>query len=632
LIKPIQLACMSEQRINSLQQSALVALVLLGLSLPFFWLHNVTVMPALYNEIVASIAWGVFLGTLIFLLPVGTASFGKISPVVAPAMALYILQILVLVLQYAGGKSIPYFGPVGMGLFVMAGGLLCLTIGAQMQGNLLNQSFVAKILLWAPYAVVIVGAIQMLFGWLQYLGISTNFPFISPLSVASRAYGNLRQPNQFALLLVLCTACMLWLADSNRAKSARLRSMLLWFAVFSIGAIALSASRTGFVLLCCMGIWGLFELKTSKRFAFSLLCAPLLYVAFRLVFTLLSQNDILVYYGDVRGLSGVSLSESANRDRIAFWNAAVNLIAEYPLLGVGYKRFAQMAFIEGHAFALTLHLENAHNLLLQWALNFGLPVALLLAGLLGYCFYKCMPLAKSSSGRTILFLLLIPVLQTMVEYPLDYIYFLFPWSFLLGVALVKASTLVRSTPVEARVAISGEFQQPSVKPFLEAKTSEQISVIVLLPFLLIVLPLLAAYDIKKILPLYDVTKTAIASERLTRAYDTVLFSYFADYAALGILPPSVEHSSTQLSLAKKVSYFRFDDYVASMYARSAALSGDPCLAKAIVYRIWIMDKKAISELKSTLSESSVPQLRSLNSFAQNPYYVVWPEKNLEECS
>lgn len=623
---------MSDQRIHNPQQATLAVLVLFCLSLPFFWLGNVTVMPALYNEVVASMAWGIFLGALIYQLPVSTASFKKISLAIVPAMALFIFQMLVLVLQYAGGKSIPYFGPVGMGLFVIMGGLLCLTLGAQMQGNLLSQSFAEKVQRWAPYAMVFIGTIQMLFGWLQYLGISNYFPFISPLTVAGRAYGNLRQPNQFALLLVLSLACMLWLAESNRLQSTRVRRMLLWLAVFTIGAIALSASRAGIVFLCCMGIWGLLELKTSKRFAFTLLCAPLLYVVFRLGFTLLSQNDILVYYGDVRGVRGISLSESANLDRIAFWNTAVNLIAEHPLLGVGYKRFAQMAFIEGHAFVLSLHLEHAHNLLLQWALDFGLPVALILTGLLGYCFYKCMPLVRSYSGRTILFLLLIPVLHQMVEYPLDYIYFLFPWSFLLGVALVKASALATSTSVAVPVEISGALQPPPIKSVLEAKTPEQISPLVFMPLLLLVLPLFAAHDIKKILPLYDVTKTANASERLTRAYDTVLFSYFADYAALGILPPSIEHSSTQLSLAKKVSYFRFDDYVASMYARSAALNGDPCLAKAIVYKIWLMDKKTFSELKSTLAESSTPQLRALSSFTQNPYAVIWPKASPGECT
>ena len=427
---------------------------------------------------------------------------------------------------------------------------------------------------------------------------------------------NLRQPNLYALLLVIGVACMLWMADVSSQRSRGLRFALLALMGLTVGAVALSASRAGFLLLCCIAVCGLFQLKSSRWRGITFLCVPLIYIAFRILFTLLSEHDILPYFGSTRALS---LSESANGDRYAIWNAAIKLISDYPLLGVGYKRFAQYAFTDGHVVVLSLHLENAHNVLMQLAMDFGLPITMLLVGLVLYSLYRCLPLARNFSGRVTLFLLVAPLLHDLVEYPLEYIYFLFPWAFLLGVALVKAS---------ASPSVAESKQSPPDRNF----TARQINGWMILPMLLIIAPVFAAHDIKKVLALYDVNTFAIGHERLTKAYGTVLFTFFADYSALTILPPSPELAAIQLSLAKKVAISRFDDVVASVYASSAALVGQECLAKAVAYKIWLMDKKAFAEFKAEVAKSTFPQMKALIAFNEKPFPVAWSKRGSTECA
>jgi Virulence factor membrane-bound polymerase, C-terminal len=256
---------------------------------------------------------------------------------------------------------------------------------------------------------------------------------------------------------------------------------------------------------------------------------------------------------------------------------------------------------------------------------------LLLVGMLVFCFYKLIPLLGTLSGRVIVFLLVAPLLHHLVEYPLDYLYFLFPWAFLLGAALIKASPSIPKSESGTEVlpfkTISSQ-NDPALATDLNTHRDNGMG---LLPLLLIVAPIFAAYDIKKVLPLYDVKAYAIPHERLTKAYDTVLFTHMADYSALGILPPSPELATVQLSLAKKVSYFRFDDVVASVYARSAALNGEECLAKAIAYKIWLMDKTAFSSFKSDVEKSTFSKMGGLISFNNNPYPVAWSKISATDC-
>jgi O-antigen ligase len=606
----------------------IAGLFLICLGLPYFWTQNVNVMPAFYNEVIAFVVWGFGLAVFLYAYPLSRNFFYKTTPVILPAIAILVLQMAVLVTQYISGKSIHYFGPVGMALLTLLGGLLCLVVGARIQNASQDRTVVANLLQWVPFVVIGIGVVQMLFGWLQYLALSDQLPFVSKLSISGRVYGNLRQPNHYALLMVVSIACMLWMADSLSKHASRGRCLLLGFAALSIAVVALSASRTGFVLLCCMAIWGIFEYRFSRRRAILLICAPIVYMAFRLLFTLLSQHDIFVYYGAGRE---ASLDQSTNMDRLAIWNTAIHLVSDFPLTGIGYKRFAQLAFMNGNAFELTLHLENAHNLFLQWALDFGLPIALVLGSLLAYCFYKCAPLVRTTSGRVILFSLFAPLLHHMVEYPLDYAYFFFPWSLLMGWALMKAGAVPGVNAISDQQVHPSATTQCANPSNDKSRGEKNLNAWICAPLILVVGSLFAAYDIKKILPLYDVTTSAIPSERLTKAYNTVLFSYFADYSALGIVPPSPEHAATQLRLAKRVSYFRFDDFVASVYARSAALSGENCLAKAVAYRIMLADKKAFAELKAVVEKSNFMQMNSLKMFTQNPFSVAWPKDKMDDC-
>ena len=100
-----------------------------------------------------------------------------------------------------------------------------------------------------------------------------------------------------------------------------------------------------------------------------LACGLVLHALLLVLLPLLMQPDALQSMPS--GLTGLRTELATLSGRDALWAAAVALIAEHPLLGIGPMQFAhQVSTIGAHP----------HNALLQFAVEWGVPAAVLITG------------------------------------------------------------------------------------------------------------------------------------------------------------------------------------------------------------------------------------------------------------
>lgn len=591
------------------------------LGLPYFIaLSAPTSFPTRLNEIIAFLSWSLILGVLLYRLDLQKT----VLKVALPALLLISCQILLLLGQSLIGKSTPYMGITLSTVWGLYGALLCVVTGAHLQAHG-EVNVDSQLLLRSGVGIcMLIGALQVIFGWLQYLELNLGLPFISLLSSAGRVYGNLRQPNLYALLVVVSIVANVWVLVSTPRLSRGMKIALYFVVVMSVGAVVLSASRMGMVLVFAMAIWGALEWRKSKSASMILISTLIWFFLFRALFVLLDRFDVLAFYGSVRS---IAVSGAANSDRLNIWTAAIALIEWQPMFGIGYDKFAQSLFIHRPSlllpipFPLTVHTENPHNLFLQWALDFGLIFASILIFLLSLSFWKCRFLLATLSGRVVIFVLLAPLAHSMVEYPLDYSFFLFPWCFLLGVAIVK------STKILGDLSANSQLYGTLIPNTEDIKTTK----LVLAPFILAVGTLFAVFDFSKVQPLYENQDAARNFERLETGYKSVLYQNLADYAAVSLWPPSAAASQAQFAIAQRVSAFRLDSIVTPYYFQVSALTGRSCLAKAIAYRTKLADAKVYQRLLNIVENTTSQEIKSLSPYFLNPTPIEWPVDESNKC-
>lgn len=275
----------------------------------------------------------------------------------------------------------------------------------------------AMVLAW-----VVAAALSAGIGLLQYLGASgwlgiwVNHPSVG------EAYGNLRQRNQFATLLNIGLAALLcWVSLCARSK---VHVVVLLVVAALIGAgNAVSSSRTGLFQLLLLGAMLLLWLRTAavdikRRLLAMLASAAVGYALASVVMPLLIGLDPLSSGAWARLRAG----DAECASRLTLWRNVMYLIAQKPWLGWGwgeldYAHF--MTLFPGVRFCDIL--DNAHNLPLHLAVEFGLPVATLLCASALWLVWRAKPWCERDPVRQLAWAVLAVIaLHSLLEYPLWY--------------------------------------------------------------------------------------------------------------------------------------------------------------------------------------------------------------------
>lgn len=384
-----------------------------------------------YNQALAVLGWGLWL-----------AWMGG-SPLAAPTTATRgqaagwgLTGMLGALALAAFGASV--FGTLPVGLSLMGGGmslaaLLALRSGWA-QGQAACRDTMAELLFGA---LAVAGGVGLLLAAVQvFMPEWADGTLIARPNMAGRAVGNLRQPNHFSTLLVFASAGFAWLGARQRLRPA----LAALGVALCIAGIVWTASRTGMVAMVFLSAWGLLDRRLPRVLRLTLAAAPLLYAAWWGGMWWLSHADRTVAFaGEARLHDGSDISSS----RFKIWANVLSLIQQHPWWGVGYGEFNLAWTLTPFPDRPLAFFDHTHNVVLQWAVELGIPAAIVLSLLALWGWWALVRPGTDTERRTgepatvgaAAVIVTTAGLHSLLEYPLWYSYFLLPTAFAWGLGL-----------------------------------------------------------------------------------------------------------------------------------------------------------------------------------------------------
>lgn len=472
-----------------------LALVVIALAIPVNLGFNQMPAPGQWNQLGGLLAWGLFIAVLGGAWPRG-------APIKGLTLAITLMASGVVASSsffgLPGQMAAPALAMLLAALTLMASGAACARSARREWGFALFCSA----WLFAGVVAALVAIIQLFFPEL------TSDPWIVPTNQPGRAIGNLRQPNHLAAVLLWSIAALLGLA-SMRKTSAGVVVGAAAMLVLLVTGIVSSSSRTGLLGILILAGWGLLD----RRLAFAVrplaIALPMIYGVAWAGVSAWSDAAGLVFAGDLR-LQAADLSSS----RFALWSNSLELIRQQPWSGVGFGNF-NLAWMLTPMPGRPQHLfDQSHSLPLQLLVEFGVVLGTLILGLLLASLYRLGRrwAAASSAARAATVMILIVGAHSLLEYPLWYSYFLLPTAWALGFALSE-----QSRPAAAAAAEPTQFNW----------------VFPVAGLLMVAAGVAAGVDYRRVTPIFAPSATSANwHQRVSEGREALLFSHFADYAAV----------------------------------------------------------------------------------------------------
>lgn len=511
--------------------------------------YNQPPSATLFNQVAALLTWGGF--TILLLL--GQPALRVELRQAVPALFALLLLLLAVGASVLWADLPPSLALHGVALLLSA--TVMLLVGRAMHQAGQVQSLLTLLCLgW-----VLAGVLSAAVGWVQVFAPHwADGDWIARATVAGRAISNMRQPNHLASLLMWSCVAVVWLGESRRLRREAVW-LLLGLFVFTV---VLSASRTGMVGVAILALWGLLDRKLTRASRLVLLCTPLMLGLSWWLLGLWAGNSGHAFGAATR----LSAEGAGSPSRLAILANAWELVKQNPLTGVGWGEFNlawTMTPFPGRPVAF---FDHTHNLPMQLTVELGLPLALLVLGLLGWALYRAFVAGQAAKGseavalRCAFMMVLMIGLHSLLEYPLWYAYFLLPTALFLGLCLGPA----------------GDAAEASAGWSLRA------GVLVLGGGLMVLGSLLTLVDYRSVVVIYAPPAGAASLEtRIHRGQQSPLFAAQADYAAATTLPPG----PAALEATRRTAHNLIDVRLMMAWAQSLHAIGDDERARYVVERL-----------------------------------------------
>jgi O-antigen ligase len=561
--------------------------VIIAIGLPWVVLIQTPPINSLANEVVASVGWG------LLALWIGWRKGLTATPSIGHTAYIPLGVLLILALMATVHFSLGHLPYPAVFIFYVSyliGAALVFQVGVRwsVDRKSLLQFLDAFVIIWICTAALNAG-----YGIYQYFDPNGFYPWIAALIDAGRVFGNIRQPNHYASLMIIALGCTVWMSFERRKLAWQIAAPLM--VLFVLGVV-LSGSRTGMVgILFVAGSILIFKWGEVKLRYFVAISLVSLLGLFYFALAAFSEYGLRPHFGSERLQD---LQGNYSGSRFAAWATAWQMILENLWIGVGVSRFQIHYLLGDWTQQQGLIFANAHNLFLHIAAENGLIVALLAFVAMGV--YGTVMLRKSwhTPEARLVVVFVGPVLvHSFFEYPFWYTFFLFPCFFLLGVLS----------------GISSDRQQ--------TQTEQRSSFFVITgSALLVIFPLILMWSQRAGASMYQITETPI-SQRIMLAQNSFLFRHYADHALLGTSPPEIAYSAEASPIYRAVAQVLFDERLAYHWALQSLINGNLEQAKRLSYALSYINPTMFEDLKLTVQRAAgrdVKGAEELADYLNNP--------------
>jgi len=431
------------------------------------------------------------------------------------------------------------------------------------------------LLRWLVAGLLAAAVISAVLGVLQYLGLARELsPWVNqPLK--GDAFANLRQRNQFASLTSLGLVALLgWVAARAKANAMTRGCWTFAFALLNLLAagVACSVSRTGAVQWTLVGVlmavWGWRSAKGEagqlKGVAWLALAAPVLVAVWSVIMPWIALQPTGEWGASmILRVTGQAQDYAVCGGRRVLWTNVFALIAQHPWLGWGWGETDYAHFMTGYnSLRFCDMLDNAHDFPLHLALEFGVPFAVAVMGLVGVWVLRRTPWREPHAWRVMAWcLLLVLGLHSLLEYPLWY----GPFQMTLGLAIGL---------------LWAEHHAPTVQERQEGP--------MLVAALLFIGCLYAAWDFNRVGQIYRQAASRDAAYRdnpLHHAKQSWLFQNQADFAELTTQTVTPDNAAELYLQALRVMHYSPEARVVQRAIDSGKLLGHDEQAQVLTDRL-----------------------------------------------
>ena len=519
---------MSSQPHSAAADAAPFSLVIAA-ALPPLLAFNQTPAATLYNQLLALAGWGLALAFWAGSSPGWRHSLKSPATI---ALTLLVAAPLTSIVW----RSLPL--SLGLGAAAILGAGLAVLLLAQSLSRGARRT-AAEAFCWG---LLIAGVLSIAISLVQVFAPQwADGNVIARYGITGRAAGNLRQPNHLASLMMWTAVAAVFITE--RRGWHWLLPPLLFACVFTV---VLSASRTGFVGIGMLAIWGGVDGKLSRSARGSLLATLLM---LGISWWLMAQWSA---EGHAFGAASRLAEGAGSPSRMAILRDAWALTLAHPLLGVGWGEFNFAWSLTPFPTRPIAFFDHTHNLPAQLAVELGLPWAGAVLALLIWAVLRAWRGAARQDDdaplrRAALMIVLTVGLHSLLEYPLWYAYFLLPACFALGLAL-PADEMADDVARPA-VAIPG----------------------IVIGIALFAGSLFAVWDYQRVVVIYAPGRdSAPLQQRIATGQGSPFFAHQAYYAAATILPPG----PAALEATKRTAFSLVDARLLMHWSRSLEATGD----------------------------------------------------------
>jgi hypothetical protein len=486
-------------------------------------------------------------------------------------------------LQYALGV-VYYFGDAAIFCLYMLGFAMSVAFGWHLQSfNFASERplFLAgENYIWIPIALA--GLISSGVGLYQFFELDYSAVFIVTAVDRHRMTANLAQPNQLASLLSLAIISGMALFRNTLIS----KKVLIAFTIIVVLGLAGTKSRVGVLFLILLSLYGWIYKEVASKFTLqcALFCSTL-YIIFTLLLPWLSQVIML-------GESISMLERTTASSRIEIIKIVFDAISHESSFGFGVNQIslAQLSAFTGRE-SLNFVFESSHNIFLDFVLVWGWFVGGALSLYLIFWYIRRMCVLENENTLFLLLAISVLSLHAMVEFPLNYAYFLLPFGLWIGCLEGK----------QKKCSQTGFFNIPKlIWPIL--------SIVTLAGFVLV------GIDYYRVESAWKELRYSLAQfkgSHSDNSIDSVIFNQFDDLIKYSGRPIAKELDDEDLN-RMKIAAMRFNYAAINFkYAVISGINGRPHEAVFALSSLCAMQPKPIC--KKSLDEWS--------------YYAdtIWPE-------